>query len=253
MVLPEDSGPKISTMRPRGTPPTPSARSSDSAPVGIAATLTWKASSPIRMIEPWPKSRSICPSALFSADSRALAAFSCSLSMFCSLKSLEKPRLGPLSDDKRGARSGCSGSAERVAVERLVAGALRLEHRAVEGDRRGHEGLARAGRARRREAHGGPASRAPGSRAARTGASRARRSGRRRAPPRRRPARRRRRRRDRRGRGRTGAGRAWAPAPGPRPASAAAASPASGSKAVAAIRSTSRSYCQPRKTSVTCR
>ena len=40
VVLPEDSGPKTSTMRPRGTPPMPSARSSDSAPVGIAWTFT---------------------------------------------------------------------------------------------------------------------------------------------------------------------------------------------------------------------
>ena len=39
VVLPEDSGPKTSTIRPRGTPPIPSARSSESAPVGIAATL----------------------------------------------------------------------------------------------------------------------------------------------------------------------------------------------------------------------
>ena len=38
VVLPEDSGPKTSTMRPRGTPPMPSARSSESAPVGIAST-----------------------------------------------------------------------------------------------------------------------------------------------------------------------------------------------------------------------
>ena len=80
VVLPEASGPKISTIRPRGRPPTPSARSSDSAPVGIASTLTWKASSPIFMIEPSPNSRWICVIALFSAASRALAAFSCSLS-----------------------------------------------------------------------------------------------------------------------------------------------------------------------------
>ena len=42
-------------MRPRGTPPTPSARSSDSAPVGIAATWTRMESSPIFMIEPGPE------------------------------------------------------------------------------------------------------------------------------------------------------------------------------------------------------
>ncbi len=35
--MPDDSGPKISMTRPRGTPPTPSARSRESDPVGIAA------------------------------------------------------------------------------------------------------------------------------------------------------------------------------------------------------------------------
>ena len=35
--MPEDSGPKISTMRPRGRPPMPSARSSASDPVEIDA------------------------------------------------------------------------------------------------------------------------------------------------------------------------------------------------------------------------
>src|SRR3954453_1027903 len=76
VVLPEDSGPKTSTIRPRGTPPMPSARSSDSAPVGIALTLTWAPSSPMRMMVPLPNSRSICESAPCSAVSRALAAFS---------------------------------------------------------------------------------------------------------------------------------------------------------------------------------
>jgi len=38
VVFPEDSGPKISVTRPRGIPPTPSAWSSSSDPVGIVAT-----------------------------------------------------------------------------------------------------------------------------------------------------------------------------------------------------------------------
>src|SRR3954452_5684166 len=76
VVLPEDSGPKTSTIRPRGTPPMPSARSSDSAPVGIALTFTWAPSSPIRMTVPLPNWRSICVSAPCRAASRALAAFS---------------------------------------------------------------------------------------------------------------------------------------------------------------------------------
>src|SRR5689334_8185191 len=57
-------------MRPRGTPPTPSARSTDSAPVGIAATLTAKRSSPSRISEPWPNSFSIWLTAALSAAPR---------------------------------------------------------------------------------------------------------------------------------------------------------------------------------------
>src|SRR5437870_8432046 len=37
VVLPEDSGPKTSTTRPRGNPPTPSARSIKMFPVGITS------------------------------------------------------------------------------------------------------------------------------------------------------------------------------------------------------------------------
>ena len=75
VVLPEDSGPKTSTIRPRGMPPIPSARSSESAPVGIAAHFTSAPSSPMRMIVPLPNSRSICVSAPARASLRALAAF----------------------------------------------------------------------------------------------------------------------------------------------------------------------------------
>src|SRR3954451_19056636 len=87
VVLPEDSGPKISTMRPRGTPPMPSARSRDSAPVGIALTFTWAPSSPMRMTVPLPNWRSICVSAPCRAASRAFAAFSSSVTL------MVKPRL----------------------------------------------------------------------------------------------------------------------------------------------------------------
>src|SRR5215204_3741040 len=58
VVLPLDSGPKISTIRPLGTPPTPRAMSRARAPVGMEATL-WRSSSPMRMIEPFPNCRSI--------------------------------------------------------------------------------------------------------------------------------------------------------------------------------------------------
>ena len=53
VVLPDDSGPKISVMRPRGTPPTPSARSRAMEPVGMAS-ICCRSSEPSRMIEPCP-------------------------------------------------------------------------------------------------------------------------------------------------------------------------------------------------------
>jgi hypothetical protein len=56
--LPDDSGPKISTIRPRGSPPMPSARSSDSDPVETAPTET-AAWSLMRMTDPLPNWRSI--------------------------------------------------------------------------------------------------------------------------------------------------------------------------------------------------
>src|SRR6185437_938146 len=78
VVLPEDSGPNTSTMRPLGTPPMPSARSSDSAPVGIASTRTCAPSSPMRMTEPLPNSRSIWPSAPLRPSPHRSRASSCS-------------------------------------------------------------------------------------------------------------------------------------------------------------------------------
>src|SRR3954468_20630606 len=58
VVLPEDSGPKISVIRPRGIPPTPSARSSAIDPVGIASTCCFS-EVPSFMIEPRPNCFSI--------------------------------------------------------------------------------------------------------------------------------------------------------------------------------------------------
>src|ERR1700744_481222 len=74
VVFPEDSGPKISTIRPRGTPPMPSARSRASEPVGIEATLIVPLS-PRRINEPTPKSRSIWVTAASRAASFAFASF----------------------------------------------------------------------------------------------------------------------------------------------------------------------------------
>src|SRR6266849_4724366 len=72
VVLPEDSGPKISTTRPRGKPPTPSAASKEMAPVGITAmgTISFE---PSRMMEPLPNCFSICANAKSIAFPRSSA------------------------------------------------------------------------------------------------------------------------------------------------------------------------------------
>src|SRR5215813_10665727 len=63
VVLPDDSGPKISTTRPRGRPPMPSAMSRPSEPVETVSTSIDLSFLPSRMIEPLPKLRSIWESA----------------------------------------------------------------------------------------------------------------------------------------------------------------------------------------------
>src|SRR6478672_971921 len=71
--FPDDSGPKISTIRPRGSPPMPRARSRARAPVGIASTPTLPRS-PRRMMAPFPNCFSIWPSAMSSDLSRSIRA-----------------------------------------------------------------------------------------------------------------------------------------------------------------------------------
>ena len=66
VVLPEDSGPKISMMRPRGTPPTPSATSTPIDPEEIEL-MAANSFAPRRMIEPLPNCRSICVRAVSAA------------------------------------------------------------------------------------------------------------------------------------------------------------------------------------------
>src|SRR5580698_3483522 len=53
VVLPEDSGPKISMTRPRGTPPTPRAASKEMEPVEMTEIGT-TSFEPSRMMEPLP-------------------------------------------------------------------------------------------------------------------------------------------------------------------------------------------------------
>ena len=66
VVLPLDSGPNNSMIRPRGKPLPPSARSSDRAPVEIPSTSMWDPS-PSFMIAPAPNVFSIWLIALLSA------------------------------------------------------------------------------------------------------------------------------------------------------------------------------------------
>src|SRR5712691_5112075 len=77
VVLPEASGPKISTTRPRGKPPTPSAMSTASEPLGIASTFS-PAEAPSFMIEPFPNCFSICWIACSMARDFSLTTTSCS-------------------------------------------------------------------------------------------------------------------------------------------------------------------------------
>src|SRR5271167_3970136 len=67
VVLPEDSGPKISITLPRGMPPTPSAMSRPNEPDGIESTSYVAPASPKRITEPLPNCFSIWLSAAASA------------------------------------------------------------------------------------------------------------------------------------------------------------------------------------------
>src|SRR5689334_18286965 len=97
VVLPLDSGPKISVTRPRGMPPMPIAASRLMAPVGIASTRTRGESAPIRMIAPLPQVFSICVMARFRAFLRSSESFATSLSAAMSVLDMgwEPPRVRP--------------------------------------------------------------------------------------------------------------------------------------------------------------
>ena len=81
VVLPDDSGPKISMTRPRGTPPTPSAASKEMEPVEMAAMGTTSLL-PRRMMEPLPNCFSICESAKSIARERSSATWFSSLGTY---------------------------------------------------------------------------------------------------------------------------------------------------------------------------
>src|SRR6266496_1608302 len=97
VVLPLDSGPKISVTRPRGIPPIPMAASRLMAPVGIVSTRTRGESAPIRMIAPLPHVFSICVMARFKAFLRSSESFATSFSAAMSVLDMgwEPPRVRP--------------------------------------------------------------------------------------------------------------------------------------------------------------
>src|SRR5215213_4639535 len=70
VVLPEDSGPKISMTRPRGMPPTPMLASNESEVVEMAG-MSITSLSPRRMIEPLPNFFSMFASAASTALPRS--------------------------------------------------------------------------------------------------------------------------------------------------------------------------------------
>src|SRR6516225_12004991 len=67
VVFPDDSGPYISTTRPFGRPPTPSAMSSPSEPDETVSTSIERSFLPSFITEPLPNWRSICDSAADNA------------------------------------------------------------------------------------------------------------------------------------------------------------------------------------------
>src|SRR5579862_2078487 len=73
VVLPEDSGPKISQTRPRGMPPTPKAASREIDPVEMTETGTIASFDPRRRIEPLPNCFSIWLSVRSKARARSLS------------------------------------------------------------------------------------------------------------------------------------------------------------------------------------
>src|SRR5437868_6135590 len=135
VVLPLDSGPKISVTRPRGIPPMPIAASRLMAPVGIASTRTRGASAPIRMMAPLPHVFSICVIARLRAFLRSSVSLGASFSAAMSVldigwepprerpEYIPKPRLAP-PGAKRVGHVLQSAVHDRNAVEAVDVGGL---------------------------------------------------------------------------------------------------------------------------------
>src|SRR5207247_332458 len=114
VVLPLDSGPKISVTRPRGMPPIPIAASRLIAPVGMISTRTRGESAPIRMMAPLPQVFSFCVMARLRAFLRSSESCGTSLSAAMSVLDMgweprlvrpeytPKPRLSPPGAERVG-------------------------------------------------------------------------------------------------------------------------------------------------------
>src|SRR2546422_3752096 len=114
VVLPLDSGPKISVTRPRGMPPIPIAASRLIAPVGMTSTRTRGESAPIRMMAPLPQVFSIWVMARLRAFLRSSESCGTSLSAAMSVLDMgweprwvrpeytPKPRLSPPGAERVG-------------------------------------------------------------------------------------------------------------------------------------------------------
>src|SRR5215218_7309578 len=126
VVLPDDSGPKISVIRPRGMPPTPSARSSAIEPVGIEST-DCRSADPSFMIEPRPNCFSIARIAASTARPRSPTALSAlplrasmSLPVIVILSSLLAASAEPTERDPVPARGVASALAGLLVPPRLA-------------------------------------------------------------------------------------------------------------------------------------
>src|SRR5262245_56454241 len=145
VVLPLDSGPNSSMIRPRGRPLPPSDRSSDRAPVEIPSTSRWLPS-PSFMIAPAPKAFSIWLSVLLSAfcsaEGAGLASAAAPLCFLATAKPSPHPQSGTSvhSTSKSSMKGGGESSSpagfpplQRGPGQGRVFGAVGLEGRG-EGD-----------------------------------------------------------------------------------------------------------------------
>src|SRR2546427_1187194 len=130
VVFPDDSGPKISMTRPRGSPPVPSARSSPSEPDGMTGTSGGGASvAPSFMMDPLPNCFSIWAIAssmarFFSSRSAIAFSFNCQVG---------SKATGLYSSAEGHFHQGCIDGAARtqLALDELHRGRREPSHYAV--------------------------------------------------------------------------------------------------------------------------